>query len=199
MVGCRAVFALLVALCLLAPAASAQRRELVDPGAASPPATAARVPDSLRQWIEGLPPDQRRVAVRRLRSMPPAGRQRFFRRWEAASPAEREQFTARMQNRAQRMLERQRGGSTAEPRGEPRRDAPGDGRVDPRFEGNRQAWESMRPGQRERMRRRLERFGGLSAPEQEAMVERHFADRTPAERARILERLRSSAGRLPER
>jgi len=194
---CCAAAALLVALCLLAPPASAQRRELVDPGAARPRA-AAGVPDSLRQWIESLPPEQRRVAVRRLRSMPPAGRERFFRRWESATPAEREQFTKRMEERAARMLER-RDQALEQRRQQQRRDRSPDVLGDPRFQGNREAWESMRPGQRERMRKRLERFGTLSAAEQEAMVERHFADRSAEERAQILKRLRSAAGRLPPR
>jgi hypothetical protein len=49
------------------------------------------------------------------------------------------------------------------------------------------------------MRERLERFRTLSPEDQEALIERRFQARSPAERARILESLREASKALPER
>ena len=60
-----------------------------------------------------------------------------------------------------------------------------------RIERNRPAWEDMDPADRERMRRRLELFRSLQPAQQEALVGERFPDRTPEQRARILDRLRA--------
>jgi hypothetical protein len=57
----------------------------------------------------------------------------------------------------------------------------------------------MEPGERRRMRERLERFRTLAPDEQEALIERRFSGKSPEERARILEALRDASRALPER
>jgi hypothetical protein len=59
-------------------------------------------------------------------------------------------------------------------------------------------WRDMGPRDRRRMRMRLERFGTLPPEGQQALIDRRFADRSPEERARILESLREASRALPE-
>jgi hypothetical protein len=132
------------------------------------------VPDSLRGWVRELPPRERRAALRRLRRMDPERREAFVQRFESMSDDERARLRERL-------------GSAAEARGE----------RPERFERNRRAWSEMDDAERERMRERLRRFQALAPDEQEALVERRFTERSPEERARILERMRRAVPREP--
>jgi hypothetical protein len=88
-------------------------------------------------------------------------------------------------------------------RADPRDHAP-DRRADPqdggresdRVERNRKAWRQMERDDRERMKKRLRRFGTLTPEQQRRLVERRFGNRSDEERERILERLRAAAESL---
>jgi hypothetical protein len=60
-------------------------------------------------------------------------------------------------------------------------------------------WRGMEPGERRRMRQRLERFRTLDPEDQQALIEKRFADRPPEERERILDSLREASKALPRR
>jgi len=60
-------------------------------------------------------------------------------------------------------------------------------------------WRDMGPLERRRMRLRLERFRMLAPEDQQALIDKRFAERSPEERARILESLREASKALPER
>ncbi len=59
-------------------------------------------------------------------------------------------------------------------------------------------WRGMGPLERRRMRQRLERFRTLAPEDQQALIDKRFAERPPEERARILESLREASKALPE-
>ena len=60
-------------------------------------------------------------------------------------------------------------------------------------------WRDMGPADRRRMRQRLERFRMLAPEDQQALIDKRFAERSPEERARILESLREASKALPGR
>jgi hypothetical protein len=144
-------------------------------------------PDSFRGWIESLPEDQQRAALRRLGDMPTQRRNRLFQRWEALEEGERRAFQ-------QRMLERLERGPHQRPRLEG---------LSP--ESREQLaplvrrWRDMGPGERRRMRERLERFRTLSPEAQQALIDKKFEAKSPEERERILESLREASKALPRR
>ena len=144
-------------------------------------------PDSFRSWIESLPEDQQRAALRRLGDMPTQRRNRLFQRWEALEEGERRAFQ-------QRMLERLERGPHQRPRLEG---------LSP--ESREQLaplvrrWRDMGPGERRRMRERLERFRMLSPEAQQALIDKKFEAKSTEERERILESLREASKALPRR
>ena len=161
---------------------------------------AAELPDSLREWIEDLPPEQRAPAARRIRHMPEQRREAFIRRWSRMSESERAEFAARMGQRGQRRMHG-RGGELSRKdhravREHYRRMTPAERR---RFRGHMDRWRDMPPRERAGMRHRLDRFRRLAPAEQEAMVERSFPDATPEERAKKLDQLRAAARGQPTR
>ncbi len=172
--------------------AEAQPRDRDAAGRARAERAAAEAPPSFRAWVEGLPAEQRRPLVRRLRRMPERRREHLFRRWDHADEAERERF--------KRFLEERTRGSRSEasrPRTPMRRfeqlPPASRERIAPLLE----RWRGMEPSERRRMRHRLERFRTLSDEQQEALIERRFGSRSAEERARILESLREASRALP--
>jgi len=196
-----------VLIALAAVPAMAQRGERPGMEAAQGEPAFAEAPPSFRAWVEGLPPDQRRPLLRRLRSMPDQRREHLFRRWDRADDAQRDRFKRSLEERAAKGPRSFQGGDAQSRR--PREDAPRwRGRPIPRrldelspASRERMAplverWRGMRPGERRRMRHRLERFGTLTHDEQEALIEGRFSDRSAEERAGILESLREASRAL---
>lgn len=138
----------------------------------------------LRSWLQSLPPERRRAVERRLRRLSPERRRALRERWQAMDEAQRQQVRERLR---ERLRGRPPGADAHEGVAAPR---------DGAAAGRLARWRAMAPEQRQQLRRRLDRFAQLSAAEQQALVERHFASRSPEERARILERLRAAAARL---
>jgi hypothetical protein len=129
------------------------------------------LPRELREELRGMSPEEREAAREAFRHLPRDRRARFqraIRHWDQLTPEQRERVRGHVQ-RLRRFSEGQR----------------------ERIERNRPAWEEMDSAERERMRRRLERFRSLSPAQQEALVDERFSDRTPEQRARILDRLRA--------
>ncbi|MDJ0789975.1 MAG: hypothetical protein QNK05_24525 [Myxococcota bacterium] len=142
------------------------------------------VPESFRRFVESLEPEEQQLISRRLRGMRPAQRRRFLRRWSRANEAQLDRMQSRIEASLDEALQKQR--ERAEELG-----------IDPdRLEDNRRAWQSMGDDKQRRMRARLERFAELDPEQQEAVVSVQFANRSEAERARILENLRRAAERL---
>jgi len=147
-----------------------------------------QAPPSFKEWVEGLPEGQREQALRRLGAMPAMRRDRMFRRWEAMDEGQRKRFQALLEERVQ-----------AIERGEPP-----PRRLEHLSPESRQKlaplvrrWRGMGPGERLRMRQRLERFRMLSPADQQALIDKRFAQKSPEERARILESLREASKALP--
>jgi hypothetical protein len=129
------------------------------------------LPRELREEFRGMSAEERQQAREVLRRLPPERRARFYRaiqHWDELTPEQRAKVHGHVQ-RLRRFSEEQR----------------------ERIERNRPAWENMNPVERDQMRRRLEVFRSLSPGRQEALVEQRFPDRTPEQRARILDRLRA--------
>jgi hypothetical protein len=57
----------------------------------------------------------------------------------------------------------------------------------------------MEPDERRRMRARLERFRLLAPEDQQALIDKKYAAKSPEERARILDALREASQALAER
>jgi hypothetical protein len=146
-----------------------------------------RAPESFKTWLESLPEGQRRSALRRLGDMPTHRRNRLFHRWEALEEGERRAFQ-------QRMLDRLEGRESQRERLE-RMSPESRERLAPLV----RRWRDMGPDDRRRMRQRLERFRTLSPGDQQALIDRRFEDRSPEERAKILDSLRAASEALPER
>ncbi len=187
-----------------APAVEAQGR---GPGARDrAPGLFARAhepPASLRRWLEGLPPLQRRAVVQRLRKMRPAERRRFFRRWEGMTHAERRHLQHRMEEQVDRAV---RAAQERQRRRQLERDQPSldrdvlRKRVEEMSPPERRAfrrqlnqWRKLGPRGKERMRGRLEVFRSLTPEQQVALIERQFPGKSEDERARILTQLRAAA------
>jgi hypothetical protein len=159
-----------------------------------------QAPPSFQEWVESLPEGQRAPVLRRLSNMPPHRRNRMFHRWEAMEEGERRKFQAFLEERAEA---RERGDSARPEAGGarlPRR------RLEQLSPESREKlaplvrrWRDMEPGERRRMRQRLERFRMLSPEDQEAMIEKKFEAKSPEKRARILESLREASKALPPR
>jgi RNA polymerase sigma-70 factor (ECF subfamily) len=60
-------------------------------------------------------------------------------------------------------------------------------------------WRDVDPGERRRMRERLERFRTLSPEDQRALIDKKFEAKSPEQRERILESLREASKALPRR
>jgi len=165
---------------------------LVESAAAQPGERALeQAPPSFKEWVESLPEGQRRPVLRRLGNMPTHRRNTMFRRWEAMEEGERRKLQAFLEERA-----------AARERGEP----PMRRRLEELSPESREKlaplvrrWRGMEPGERRRMRERLERFRMLSSEDQQELIDKRFEDRSPEERARILESLREASKALPER
>ena len=183
---------------------------LVEPAAAQPGERSERArsreraleqaPASFQEWVESLPEGQRRPVLRRLGNMPPHRRNRMFHRWEAMEEGERREFQAFLEERA----EARERGDHARPRAGGER--PFRRRLEQMPPESREKlaplvrrWRDMEPAERRRMRQRLERFRMLSPEDQEALIEKRFEAKSPAERARILESLREASKALPPR
>jgi hypothetical protein len=146
-----------------------------------------RAPESFRAWVEGLPEGQRRAALRRLGDMPTHRRNRLFHRWEALEEGERRAFQERMVRR----LERREAARERFERMSPEQRE----QLAPLV----RRWRGMEPDERRRMRERLERFRQLAPEDQQALIDKKYAAKSPEERARILESLREASQALPER
>ncbi len=178
-------------LALSIPAHGEERRR---PSLEAPQAEA---PLSLRSWIAGLPPEQRRAAVRRLRSMPGERRARFFERWEGMDEAERRRFTRTLEQRAEARVQRDRVERGARRRRVLRERmaemSPAERR---RFRRQLEQWKELPLPERNEMRRRLRHFRTLDADEQEVLVDEQFSSRSAEERRHILEGLRAASSAL---
>jgi hypothetical protein len=146
--------------------------------------------------MRDLPMAQRRQLDRRLRRMAAPQRERFFHEWSRLSLHERRELAARLapdERRSRRELPprlrtpemRERLGAMSL---EERRE----------FVARARRWREMDPAERHRMRKRLERFGALSAEQQQALVDERFSRKSPEERARILSGLRSASKQMRE-
>lgn len=179
-----AVFGLL----LLASPAWAER-----PHRPTPEEVHRAAPISLRSWIAGLPEEQRRGAIRRLRNMPPPRRAEFFERWKGMSEGERNTFTRRMERRIRRneaRMEEQHRRAMRERMAEM---SPPQRR---KFRRQLKQWQGLEPSEQDKLRRRLHHFRKLPADEQESLVEERFSSHSTEERAGILERLRAASSAL---
>ena len=153
-------------------------------------------PIGFESWLRELTPADRRKVERRLFFMPEAHRERFFRDWSRLSPTERRALAERLAHGdARRRRELPPRLRTPEMRErlaamtpEQRRD----------YVARVQDWREMKPAQRHRMRTRLERFGALSAEEQQKLVDERFKRRKPEERARILSELRAASQQMQQ-
>ncbi len=178
---------------------------MTGPRASTPPGERVRLgPGSLRRRVldqappsfvrhaQGLRPFQRRVLERRLRRMPESQRQRVFRDWERMSLRERDQvvesFIRGVEGRRRRELPLRL--RTPEMRERLLRMTPEERSA---FFARAEEWRGMDAGERTRMRARLAKFGELSEPEQQALIDAKFARKSPEERARILHDLREAS------
>jgi hypothetical protein len=190
----RALAWLLLAIALGGSATAAQPAERGD-SARSQAHALEQAPPSFQEWVESLPESQRRPVLRRLGNMPAHRRSTLFRRWEAMEEGERRKFQAFLEERGEA---RERGEPPLS-RAERRR------RFEQLSPESREKlaplvrrWRGMEPGERRRMRERLERFRMLSPEDQQALIEKRFSSRSPEERSRILEALRESSRALPD-
>lgn len=197
-----------VLIVLAALPAMAQRRERAEMEAAREQAF-SEAPPSFRAWVEGLPPDQRRPLVRRLRRMPEHRREHLFNRWDRADEPQRDRFKRSLEERAAKGARSFEAGDAQSRRRRedaPRwRGRPFPRRLDELPPASRERiaplverWRGMKPRERRRMRHRLERFGTLAEDEQEALIEERFSKRPAEERSRILESLREASRALPQ-
>jgi len=149
-------------------------------------------PPGFARWARELPPAQRRQLDRRLRRMPELHRERFFREWDRLSIAERRALAERLalSGEARRRRELPPRLRTPEMRERLAAMSPEERRE---FVARARDWREMQPGERRRMRGRLEKFGTLTADEQEALVDERFKRKSPEERARILSDLRAAS------
>jgi hypothetical protein len=164
----RRIATLLLALGIAAGAACVPAQASAEPRERGPHRA---LPRELREELRGMSAEEREQAREAFRRLPLERRARFQRaiqRWDELTPEQRERVHGHVQ-RLRRFSEERRG----------------------RIERNREAWEQMDPADRERMRRRLELFRSLSPEQQDALLEQRFPDRTPEQRARILDRLRA--------
>jgi hypothetical protein len=198
-----------VAIALASVPAAAQHPERAEMEAAQEQAF-AEAPASFRAWVESLPADQQRPLVRRLRRMPEHRREHLFSRWDRADDAQRDRFKRTLEERATKRDRPFRRGDAQSRRR--REDAPrGPGRAflrrlddlppasRERIAPQVERWRGMKPAERSRMRHRLERFGTLDEAAQQALIEERFSERSPEERARILESMREASRALPKR
>ena len=128
-------------------------------------------PRELREEFRGMSVEEREQAREVFRRLPPDRRARFQRaiqHWDELTPEQREKVRGHVQQLRRFSEERRQ-----------------------RIEKNRPAWENMDRVERDQMQRCLERFRSLSPARQEALVEERFPDRSPEQRARILDRLRA--------
>jgi hypothetical protein len=149
-------------------------------------------PPGFARWARELPPAQRRQLDRRLRRMPELQRQRFFREWERLSIHERRELAERLalSGEARRRRELPPRLRTPEMRERLAAMSPEERRE---FVAHARDWREMKPNERRRMRGRLEKFGTLTADEQQALVDERFKRQSPEERARILSQLRAAS------
>jgi Skp family chaperone for outer membrane proteins len=154
-----------------------------------------QAPASFRSWVESLPEAQQQAALRRLDEMPDRRRTRLFQRWDALDESQRRTLEQRMLERLERgdSARSQAGGERAEQRLQ---------QMSPESKEKLaplvRRWRDMGPLERRRMRQRLERFRMLAPEDQQALIDKRFAERSPEERARILESLREASKALPE-
>ncbi len=201
----------LLALAILASAEPVLAQEAPPDAAASPRATTPagertttpgsrsfrrrvleQAPPSFVRHTRDLRPVQRRVLERRLRRMSEPQRQRVYRNWERMTPGERdvvvESFIRGVEVRRHRELPLRL--RTPEMRERLSRMSPEERQG---FLARARDWRAMDAGERRQMRARLAKFGALSEPEQQALVDAKFARKSPEERARILRDLREAS------
>ena len=153
-------------------------------------------PPGFARWMREMGPAQRRQLERRLQSMPMPQRERFFRDWRRLSREERRAFSDRLTPGEARRRELPPRLRTPQMRERLEAMSPEQRRA---FAARARDWSEMRPGERLRMRSRLERFGALSADDQQRLVEERFGRRGPEERARILRELRAASQQMQQR
>jgi hypothetical protein len=181
----RALAWLLLALPLASAAAAQPASQVLE-----------QAPPSFREWVESLPESQQRPILRRLANMPAQRRSTIFRRWDALEEGERRKLQAFLEERADA---RERGEPPLSREERQRRLEELSPESREKLAPLVRRWRGMEPGERRRMRERLERFRMLAPDEQEALIERRFSGKSPEERARILEALRDASRALPER
>ncbi|MCP5055309.1 MAG: DUF3106 domain-containing protein [bacterium] len=179
------------AVCGLLLLASPARAE--EPHRPTPEEVRRDAPLSLRSWIAGLPEEQRRGAIRRLRNMPPRRRAEFFERWKGMSEGERTAFTQRMERRIRRNDARADGQHRRAMRERMAEMSPPRRR---QFRRQLKQWQGLERSEQDKLRRRLHHFRKLTAEEQKALVEEQFSSRSTEERAGILEGLRAASSAL---
>ncbi len=179
--------AVLMALALASPVGAEE------PLRPTPEEVRRDAPISLRSWIASLPEDRRQVAIQRLRRMPPGRRGEFFERWKGMSEGERKQFTNRMERRVRKGEAKRDGQHRRSMRERMAEMSPPRRR---QFRRQLEQWQGLDTAQKDKLRRRLRHFRGLSPEEQEVLVEEQFSSHSIEERRGILEGLRSASSAL---
>lgn len=157
------------------------------------PALPSDTPGSLRHFVDGLSPEVRDAARRRLDALGVEERRHFYERWNALPEGQRRRVERRLRERASEQLRHRKDRRALEERyesmsSEQRR----------HFRKEMQRWKRMPPEKRRVMRERLDRFKGLTPEQQRKIVDRKFHGRSAAERQQILQRLQR-AGRVDRR
>jgi hypothetical protein len=132
-------------------------------------AALAQEGDALQQLLDRLPPDRRAEVEAAIEKLPPGQREVLLKRYEQLDPDQRA------------LIER---AATGQPAVDPM-----EARI-ARQTQNEKRWAELSERERDTMRQQLRDFQELAAEEQEALVEQHFARRTPDKRRDMLNRLR---------
>jgi hypothetical protein len=123
----------------------------------------------LQELLDKLPPERRAEIEAAIEKLTPSQRERILQRYEELGDDQRQ------------FLERAMAGQPA---------------VDPalaqadRRANNEKRWAEMTETEREAMRRVLRNFQSIPDADQEALIDTHFARRTPDKRREVLNRLR---------
>jgi hypothetical protein len=123
----------------------------------------------LQELLDKLPPERRAEIEAAIEKLTPGQRERILQRYEELGDDQRQ------------FLERAMAGQPAVD--------PIEAQADRRL-NNEQRWAEMSETEREGMRRVLRSFQSLPDADQEALIDTHFARRSPDKRREVLNRLR---------
>jgi hypothetical protein len=138
--------------------------------AAPPGALADAEPGArLRELLDKLPPERRAEIEASIEKLTPSQREKILERYEQLGDDQRA------------FLERAMAGQPAVDPVEAQAD---------RRSANEKRWAEMTDVEREAMRRVLRNFQSLPEVDQDALIDTHFARRTPDKRREVLNRLR---------